>query len=135
VFQKPKGPVGQREEIKIKGTKIYIELADTPLEKTKGLSGRNSLGKSEGMLFIFAQNTQPSFWMKDMNFGIDIIWIDDGKIIQIDKNVPNPSFGTPDSQLPRYTPKEPIDYVLEVNAGFSDKNNFEVGDPVDLSSL
>jgi uncharacterized membrane protein (UPF0127 family) len=71
--------------------------------------------------------------MKDMRFAIDIIWIDDEKIVQIDKAIQPPEEGTPDEELILYTVNQPIDYVLEVNAGFVEKNNIEKGDPVDLS--
>ena len=130
-----KGTIAERKIANIKGVKIYVEIADTADKKAKGLSGRKSLDKSSGMLFIFPKDTEPAFWMKDMFFPIDIIWINDDKITQIDKNVPNPISGAIDSQLPLYRPSLPIDYVLEVNAGFSDKNNLGIGDYVDLSSI
>lgn len=133
--QKLKSRPAEQKTLRIQGVKISVEVASNSAEKSKGLSGRKTLGKNEGMLFVFAKDTQPSFWMKDMNFSIDIIWINDGKIVQIDKNVPNPPPGTADSQLPLFSPNETIDYVLEVNAGFSEKNIFQVGDPVDLSSI
>jgi len=85
------------------------------------------------MLFVFEQeNIRQSFWMKDMNFAIDIIWISDEEIIQIDENIPPPDPGMPDSELKSYLPNQPIDYVLEVNAGFSDENNIKIGDPVKI---
>lgn len=65
-----------------------------------------------------------------MEFAIDIIWIKDGKIIQIDKNVEAPAVGTPDNKLKLYSPKSAVDYVLEVNSGYSDLNNIKVGDSV-----
>lgn len=138
INKKWEGQAGQQKSLKtltIKNTKVYVEIADTSDKKSKGLSARKSLDKGSGMLFIFAKDTAPAFWMKDMLFPIDIVWINDDKIIQIDKSVPNPIPGTIDSQLPLYRPSLPINYVLEVNAGFSDKNGFEVGDPIDLSSI
>jgi uncharacterized membrane protein (UPF0127 family) len=87
------------------------------------------------MLFVFEnKDVIPGFWMKDMKFSIDIIWINDGKIAQITKELPTPEPGTPDRNLPIYTPEGGIDYVLEVPAGFSDKNDILVGSVVDLSS-
>lgn len=109
--------------VSIAGVKIAVEIADTDEERVKGLSGRNSLDKNEGMLFVFAnKDIAPSFWMKGMKISIDIIWINDGKVIKIDKDIPI----TPEEK--RYTPGQPIDYVLEVAAGFSDKNNLKIGD-------
>jgi uncharacterized membrane protein (UPF0127 family) len=121
------------KQITIGGKQISVEIADTDAKRQKGLGGRESLADDRGMLFIFDQkDTTPSFWMKDMKFALDIIWINDDKIVKIDKNIPNPPSGTADNQLKLYRPQNPIDYVLEVNTGFSDKNNVKVGDSVEL---
>jgi len=126
-------PLSPRKEIKIGTLKIQIEIADTPEERKKGLSGVKSLPENEGMLFVFGeQNLLPSFWMKEMLIPIDIIWINDGKVAKIHKNVQPEPEGT---KLTLYYPDGPIDYVLEVNAGFSDKNTVKNGDSVDLSGI
>ena len=126
-------PPSVANKISINQTEISVELADTAQKRERGLSKRESLSEGEGMLFVFKQeNIRQSFWMKDMNFAIDIIWISDEEIIQIDEKVPPPEPGTPDSELKSYLPNQPIDYVLEVNAGFSDENNIKIGDPVKI---
>lgn len=121
---------------------INIEVVDTPDKRAQGLSGRTELAADTGMLFVFGtegdapkKDTTPSFWMKDMKMAIDIIWINDDKVVKIDKNVPIPTDGTPDNKLPTYSPGQPIDYVLEVTSGFLDLNNIKVGDAVDLTTL
>lgn len=120
----------------IGGEKINLELANTPEKRSLGLSNRESLNEKEGMLFIFdKQDINPAFWMKDMNFSIDIIWINDGKVIQLDKSVPAPEPQTPEAELTLYRPVQPIDYVLEVTSGFSEENEIEVGNAVDLSNI
>ena len=117
----------------IKDYKINAYLAQTPSQFTKGLSVKNSLSPNEGMLFLFSEtNIRPSFWMKNMKFAIDIIWISGNTIVQIDKNA-QPEPGKPDYQLTRYTPTVPVDMVLEVTAGLSDKKSFEIGDRVDIN--
>ena len=74
--------------------------------------------------------------MKGMLIPIDIIWINDGKVSLINENVPQPATpDVPESNLPSYSPKDPIDYVLEVMAGFSKENKIKVGDAVDLSGI
>ena len=124
------------KNIKIAEINIPVEIADTDEKRTKGLSGKSSLDEKSGMLFVFEKKgIIPIFWMKDMLIPIDMIWIREGKVVKIDKNVPAPVAGTPDSKLVNYSPGTPIDYVLEVNAGFSDKNNLKVGDSVDLSGI
>ncbi|HET7098748.1 MAG TPA: DUF192 domain-containing protein [Patescibacteria group bacterium] len=121
------------KEIAIGSTSISVSVADNKDARKVGLSGITSLDKSSGMLFIFdKKNTIPGFWMKDMAIPLDIIWINDNTIVKIDKNVDFPKTGTPDEKLTTYGPGQPIDYVLEVNAGFSDTNNIKVGDKVDL---
>ena len=117
----------QEKELTIGDVKIQIEVARTPEEKNQGLSGRQSLAEGSGMLFIFEENSRPNFWMKDMRFAIDIIWINDGKVVQIDRAIPPPEPGTKDGDLELYRSNQPIDFVLEVPSGFSDKNQIEVG--------
>lgn len=115
---------------------INVEIADTNEKRMQGLSTKSSLADKEGMLFIFEdKDISPFFWMKDMSFPIDIIWINDAKIVQVDKNIPAPGVQTPDSELTLYKPAQPIDYVLEVSAGFSEENDIKVGDMVNLSSV
>ncbi len=122
--------------VTINTAKISVQIADTKEKRVKGLSGVNSLPEDGGMLFVFeSKGVTTLFWMKDMLIPLDIIWIGDGKVIKIDKNVPIPPTGYRDANIKTYSPGQPIDYVLEVNAGFSDKNKIKVGDTVDLSRI
>ena len=115
---------------------LRVSLAKTDQEITKGLSETAHLDENEGMLFVFQQKNQNRiFWMKDMLISIDIIWIKDMKVVQIDKSVPAPAVGTPNASLKLYPSNQAIDYALEVNAGFSDKNKITVGSLVDLSGI
>jgi uncharacterized protein len=130
-FENPSG-----KYVIILGKRIDIEEANTKALRTKGLSERKTLAENSGMLFIFdSQNVTTAFWMKDMLIPLDIIWINDGKIVQIDKDLSIPAVGAQDSSLKTYKPSSVIDYVLEVNGGFSDNNNIKVGDSVDLSKI
>lgn len=108
---------------------IEIEIADTPKETQQGLSNRKSLGVNNGMLFVFPTEQIPSFWMKDMHFAIDIIWINkDWKIIDITQNL------KPDTYPQAFSPKQEIKYVLEVNADWTKRNNITIGDVIILKS-
>jgi uncharacterized membrane protein (UPF0127 family) len=119
------------KSVLIGNTEVLVNVADTEIKRRKGLGGVSSLSENHGLLFIFdSQDIRPPFWMKDMLIPIDIIWINDGKISQIDKNIQTPPPGTPDSALELYIPNDTIDSVLEVNAGFSDRHNINVGDSV-----
>lgn len=122
------GDIQYKKVILDESVEIKAEVADSFWETTKGLGGRDFLPEEEGMLFVFPEDSKKSFWMKGMKFSLDIIWINDGKIIDINKNAPF------DDQKKVYYPDAVIDYVLEVNAGFSDKNNIEVGDTFEVIS-
>jgi uncharacterized membrane protein (UPF0127 family) len=129
-FKSSPTPVAQ-ETVTINGKVIQVSVAGTSDTRTKGLSGTTSLDQNSGMLFVFdTKQVSPLFWMKDMLIPLDLVWIGNGKIVHIDKNVPPPAKGTPDSSLKLYSAGTPVDYVLEVNAGFCDQNSIKVGDNV-----
>jgi len=104
-----------------------IETARTEQERAKGLSGRDKIKPSEGMWFGFDQPGYYPFWMKDMKFDIDIIFLDQNYIVtDIFQNVPAPLSST--EGLPTYQSTRPAQYVLEVLAGVS--TGVVVGDKV-----
>ena len=123
----PTTPVLSGPIVVIGPTHIQVTLAKTDEEKQKGLSGMSLLGDNNGMLFIFSQPYIYRFWMKDMMFPIDIIWINDSKIVDISHNVPN-NFDIVGPQF--YKPRAPASFVLEVNAGFAAKKGVKIGDAV-----
>lgn len=137
VYSQPniKNNESKSPKVKIENTEIEVEIAKTPEERAKGLSGRAYLDENKGMLFIFPSGSNAIFWMKDMKFDIDIIWIKDSKVIKIDKDIKAPPPNTPDDKLSLYPSEKPIDYVLEVNSGFADKKEIKVGDSVTFSNL
>jgi len=92
------------------------------------LGGRESLDELSGMLFVFPISDRQGIWMKDMQFPIDIIWINEGKIVDIAPNI-KPTLIDP---LPIYLPRVDARLVLEVNAGLSQKSGWKIGDSVRL---
>ncbi len=107
---------------------IRVEIADTPEERIRGLSGRESLKPGWGMLFIFPQEGVYSFWMYNMRFPLDIIWIDeDGYVVYVVEKAPPCG---EDGECPSYTPDAEALYVLEVAAGFVEKNNIREGERI-----
>lgn len=115
--------------IKIGETVIKVEIADTSEKRTLGLGGKPDLPQNEGMLFVFDNEDYHTFWMKDMNFPLDLIWIgSDMKVVDRFKNA------TPDT-YPKYAfkPDRPAKYVLEVNAGWLEDNKINLGDKVVFS--
>lgn len=119
------------------GSKITrVTIAKTEADREKGLSGVKTMDLDSGMLFIFDEKqVKPAFWMKGMLIPLDIIWISGGKVAKIDRNILPPATNTPDNQLKVYTPGTPVDYVLEVNSGFSDNNAVSIGSGVELSKI
>lgn len=114
----------------VKGHTINLSLAKTPKEREIGLSTRNDLDNDNGMLFLFDTPDYYSFWMKDMKFPIDIIFINDNKIVTIYSNVPPPSSQLVQDNLPIYQPAEPANRVLELNSGVSEKYGLKNGDQI-----
>jgi len=114
--------------VEINNNVINVEIADEPCEQAVGLSGRESLGKNQGMLFAFSDRKNRSFWMKNMNFPLDIIWIDGDKIIKIHNNLP-PEGDKPNNN---YFSGSPVDYALEVNANYAAEHKIKVGDVVKI---
>lgn len=117
--------------LQVGGETITAEIVDTPLARTKGLSGREKLEAGHGMLFVYSPAQRAQIWMKDMRFAIDIIWIRDGVVVDIAPNVPPPaSKGDP---LPIYTPRTEADHVLEIGPGFVERVGLKIGDAVDIA--
>ena len=111
------------KEITIGEEIIKVAIADTPILRSRGLSGVSGLNKNEGMLFIFDYPDYYGFWMKDMKFPLDIIWLDEtGRIVHIAESA------TPLSYPNVFTPTDKARYVLEVNSGFSREHNLKAGD-------
>ncbi|MDO8470701.1 MAG: DUF192 domain-containing protein [bacterium] len=113
------------EMVSLKGHQLSVEIADTPAKQGQGLSERVSMKEGEGMLFVFQHPHIPSFWMKDMHFPLDIIWIDESRaIVGIERNVPTSSFPQ------TFSPTQPVLYVLELNASWADRYGVVVGDRI-----
>ena len=107
-----------------------VALAATASERARGLSGCAQLPPLSGMYFTFGEPRQAEFWMKDMLIPIDIVWILDGKVIGVERNVPPPRAEESDHTLPRYRAPGLINAVLELPAGQADHRTIDVGTPI-----
>ncbi len=115
---------------------IPVSIASTPAQQQQGLSGTASLPANAGKLFVFSQPGNYGFWMKDMNYSLDFVWMDSTmKILGITANVAPNTYpqvfycdqpACPNGQAGR------VEYVLEVNANFAAKNNLTVGEQLSL---
>lgn len=133
VIQEQIQNVNSKDFVSIGDNDIDVDIVDNESERKRGLSGRTSLDQNSGMLFVFEDEMRPTFWMKDMNFAIDIIWIYEGEVVGFEKNVPPPEPDTSDDDLARYNPDTLVTQVLEVNAGYVDEHGIQVGDTVTVS--
>ncbi len=106
-------------------TKIDVEIADNVDRRTLGLMYRESLESNQGMLFIFRFDEMLSFWMKNTKLSLDMIFVNSrNQIVTIHKNT------IPGSEQ-AYESTEPGKYVIEVNAGFTNKHGIRVGDKIE----
>lgn len=121
-------------EVKINGTTINVEVADTNDKRSRGLSGRDGLEENSGMLFVYPAKDSYRYWMKGMKFSIDFIWIDGNRVVEVYENAQPPAANQSDSDLAIYTPKVPLDKILEVKAGFVRSHNIKVGDSVEVAN-
>ncbi len=104
---------------------LNVVVANTVQTRTRGLSGRAPLAENEGMFFVFDEADRYGFWMKDMRFAIDIIWLsDEGFVIDIDERV------TPESYPKVFMSDVPARFVLEVRAGFAREHDIRLGSKI-----
>ena len=106
------------------GKKISVEVADTVEKRSLGLGKRSGLENGWGMLFVFEKRKQHGFWMKDMEFPLDIIWLDNHRIAYILRNVQPAKSGVIPLVM---TPPVAGNFVLEIDAGRADELKLQVG--------
>lgn len=113
---------------------VTLEIADTPAKRAKGLMNRKSLDENSGMIFNFPTNGKHIFWMADTLISLDIVWLDENfKVVHIERNLPPcTESGNLQSLCKIYGPNDPARYVIELNGGWSEKNQLEVGDTIFL---
>jgi len=136
VFQKDtqdtKNPLGEYSvydtiNLEFLGKEYKTYIVETPRLRSRGLSNKSMLPKDEGMLFVFEEEGIYPFWMQDMNFNIDIVWLDaNGRVVYVVQNA------APESYPNLFTPTQNALYVWEVNAGFVADKGIDIGGRVDV---
>lgn len=107
------------------GQKLIVEVADELDEQIPGLSNRDRLEEGHGMIFVYQDQAERLFWMKDMRFAIDIVWISDGEVVGIEHRVPPPTDAEVTPTI--YSSPDSVDLVLEVPAGYMEKQGIGIG--------
>lgn len=116
-------PETNRAVLSINGASIVVGIADTPAQRMRGLSGIRELPEGQGLLFVFDSLGRHGIWMKDMQFSIDIMWLDERMtIVGIQQDA------SPASYPETFKPPQPARYVLEVASGFVERHGIENGD-------
>lgn len=127
----PTNSNGYRQvNVTVNGIKLVADIAANEEQRTKGLAVKDHLNENEGMLFVFSTPDNYAFWMKDMKFPIDIIWMDANKtVVHIEHSLAPCS----PASCPTYPPNSNSLYVLETVAGFADKYNVTQGTKIEFA--
>lgn len=120
-----------KAQVRIKNQTLNVLVADNIKHWTKGLGGRKDLGEYDGMIFLFPTAAQHVFVMRDMHFPIDIIWIKEGKIVDMAPSVPLDSAQAEADLIP-YAARDVSSNVLELRAGSINEMRLKIGDKVEI---
>lgn len=122
----PLKTVANHANIKINNMDITVEIADTPRLKRQGLMFRTHLREKNGMIFLFDKPQKTNFWMKNVNFPLDLVFIYKNKIVKIYNKLPT----CKNKPCPIYPSGVLTDYALELNGGFCQKYGIQVGQKI-----
>ncbi|MBU1863113.1 MAG: DUF192 domain-containing protein [Candidatus Omnitrophica bacterium] len=113
------------QKINVGGTTVYVEIADEPHERERGLQKRKKLPPDRGMLFVYPQEQMVQFWMKETSIPLDIAFITEKKnIVEIYHMYPE--------ETKRYRSKQKVQYALEVNQNWFSDNSVTIGDAINF---
>jgi len=126
-------PFQKQAKIVINNNKFNLLVAKTGKEQEIGLSKYTKLPKNQAMIFPFGKEGYYGFWMKNMKFSIDIIFIRKGKIVTVYENVKPPK--SPKDALPVYQPTQVSDTVVEINTGLAKEQKIKTGDKVSYENF
>lgn len=114
-------------KLKVNQVVVKVQVRDTMEGRNRGLSGIEKLDEDKGVLFVFKAPAKYSFWMKEMKFDLDVLWIKGDKVVGKLEGVKAPKDGESPA---RFKSKVLVDKVLEVNSGFIKENGIQVGDEI-----
>ena len=117
----------------INGQTFVLEIASEDKLRSQGLSGRSSMAHDRGMIFIFDEKLMYPFWMKGMEFDLDFIWLDDDTVIGVTTNVKAPVNNN--NEVITIAAPEPVNRIIEFNAGIIDELDVQIGDTIELNNL
>lgn len=119
----PEPPRLPTTSMQIGNRTFLIEIAANDPDRTKGLMDRESLPPDRGMIFVFSREEPRSFWMKNVTFPLDIIFLDaGGKVVDVKRMLPLDLRSVPSAR--------PAKYAIEVNAGVAAEVGLKIGDTI-----
>ncbi|OGV95677.1 hypothetical protein A2W24_05405 [Microgenomates group bacterium RBG_16_45_19] len=121
-------PRGELVPMQVGQAKLKVEIRDSEAGRNLGLSYRQNLPNNEGVLFVFPVAVSYPFWMKGMEFDLDMVWIKDGRVVGVSEAVKAP--GNNHGKVETVFPPQAVDRVLEVNSGWVKEKGVQVGDEV-----
>lgn len=116
----------QRKKIKIGNTSYILYVVDTEPKRMQGLSGVAQMPLNQGMLFMFDKPQPYGFWMKEMNFSLDLVYAKNNQVVDLKENI------SPSTYPEIFYPQSPVDAVVELNAGQIKQNTVKVGDSISI---
>ena len=122
---------GLKPMVLIGEASFIVEVADTQDKRTQGLSGREYLDQGAGMIFLYEEVGRLTFWMKDMYFPLDMLWIGgDCRVADISAQVQPPEPDQSNRELHLISPNQPALHVLEINGGEAADAGISIGDSI-----
>lgn len=119
-------------DVTLKGVPLHVQVAKNTYQLEKGLGGRESLEPYQGMIFPFGMSARYAFVMRDMRFAIDIVWLNNGQVVDIAPNV-QPEPGATEESLKRYLPRADANMVIELPAGWAQTHGLRIGDRLEVA--
>ena len=117
--------------VKLNGQRFDVELAESDDSRAMGLMYREKMSDDAGMLFIFSDEFRRAFWMKNTLIPLDILYFDSDKKL-VSQSLNTPPCRNTTTRCPNYPSEKPAKYVLEINAGLSQKFGFKKGDLLEI---
>jgi uncharacterized membrane protein (UPF0127 family) len=126
-------PALEAATMTVGGVPLAVEVARTPREQQRGLGYRDGLAAGAGMLFVYDEAAERSFWMRGMRFCLDIVWIADDRVVGATEAICPAPAGTPPEAIPSTRSPWPVQFVLEVPAGWMERHQIGTGAPVTIA--
>jgi uncharacterized protein len=125
-----------QQTLRLHGHTYRITVLRTEDELQRGLSGTDNLPAEHAMVFVFPREEKWSIWMKDMNYPIDIVWLDNAKnVVHLEKDVQPSTYNNAEPAKSKlFKPDKVARYVIELASGTIERTGIVVGDPAGLPS-